>query len=291
MKKYLIFGLVVIALFLGGGVYFGFGYKKCEEISPPKMGQQDTRIIERDGKLYFCRSYFEKLLNLKSKSPKLKTEEIKPGAKEESGIDCEDAQVPPGATLTERQYWINLCYQNKAIETKNINLCDKMGELQYTETNLVSKDKCKFEVLKLKEKFEVKDCNILSPGEFRDKCFNMFTQRASDISPCENLESGYDKAECIAEIAYLNNDVSLCDNINTVNDRYGNIILVKEDCYRALAILNKEPNLCNKIPQDSTIRADCYIALAKKLKKPELCNEAGLVYKQEIIQDCRNKAK
>ena len=52
--------IIVGVLVVAGGVYFGFTYKKCEQISPPKIGQQDPRIIERDGKLYFCQSYFDK---------------------------------------------------------------------------------------------------------------------------------------------------------------------------------------------------------------------------------------
>ncbi len=56
--------IIVGVLAVAGGVYLGFVYKKCEQISPPKIGQQDPRIIEKGGKLYFCQSYFDKLLNL-----------------------------------------------------------------------------------------------------------------------------------------------------------------------------------------------------------------------------------
>ena len=210
--------------------------------------------------------------------------------KDKVTTNCEDKNVPPGATLKEKQYWINLCYQENAIQLKDIDLCEKMGKLEYTQTNTVTIDKCRFEVLKLRDDFKIDDCNILGPGEFKDDCMAIFAQKSGDITTCENIASGYDKAVCIGKIAYSNNDVSLCGNIDTANDQFGTIKLAKNDCYRALAILNKNPTLCDNIPRDSTIRTDCYMALAKDLKRPELCDEAIGIYNEAYISECKEKA-
>src|SRR3989344_4265761 len=56
-------GLIVVLAFLAGGVYFIFVRYYCEEVIPPKQGQQDSPMTVKDDKLYVCQSYFQRLLN------------------------------------------------------------------------------------------------------------------------------------------------------------------------------------------------------------------------------------
>ncbi|MBI2676837.1 MAG: hypothetical protein HYX21_02750 [Candidatus Yanofskybacteria bacterium] len=54
--------LVVVVVALVGMVgYLGFVRKDCKEISPPKMGQQDSRIVQVGEKVYFCQTFFDGL--------------------------------------------------------------------------------------------------------------------------------------------------------------------------------------------------------------------------------------
>lgn len=50
--------IAVIVIILA---YFGFFYKTCQQISPPKIGQTDSNIVQKGDKLFLCQTFFEKL--------------------------------------------------------------------------------------------------------------------------------------------------------------------------------------------------------------------------------------
>ena len=61
MEKQKLIAVLIIVILLVVVIYFAAFYKACEEVSPPKMGQQDENIIEKDGKLYYCKTFIEML--------------------------------------------------------------------------------------------------------------------------------------------------------------------------------------------------------------------------------------
>jgi|GEM_PF-1252938 len=54
----IVIGLVLLAGTIG---YFGFTWKKCDQVSPPKIGEFDLTIIEKDGHPYQCRSLADRI--------------------------------------------------------------------------------------------------------------------------------------------------------------------------------------------------------------------------------------
>lgn len=59
----IIIRVAVVGILVITGGYFAFVYNTCEWTAPPSMGKSDPHITERDGKLFYCSTPFERFWN------------------------------------------------------------------------------------------------------------------------------------------------------------------------------------------------------------------------------------
>lgn len=141
------------------------------------------------------------------------------------------------------QYSREECYLVLALETKNVYLCNQAGDAKVEcEKNLLIEKA-------IKEKNE-KICYGIS-------------------------EFDYDVADCVVEVAKSKKDEGLCEDLP---DWYGS---VQQECFKELAIVNKDVKLCEKTYGE--ISVECYGGVLVQFKNPE---EVCLSLKNESFVAC-----
>lgn len=196
---------------------------------------------------------------------------------------CENKQVPQNANNTERQFWINLCFQQQAVEQIDMEMCENILPLTYTSTNRVSEDICKMKVIIANPNSEVADCDVISDAEAHGKCQTHFAGQMADISACDQIRDKMQKDECLLQVAEKSSAENICAEISDG--------LVRKGCYKNIAIAKSNPAICEMVSKDpSLVKAFCYEGLAVKLKQPELCDHVVPILTPEARAECVEKA-
>ncbi len=146
------------------------------------------------------------------------------------------------------------CYIKVVENTKDVAFCSKVQS---------DKTPC----------FLTGTVNRCTPGEKsvsnKTQCYTNVARDKNDIAVCNNIQTRYEKALCldraslsINEIAREKNDVSLCKQFD--QDNYG------FDCYAGVAVVNKDPSVCNYIKSqaDSTLCRDAVSQQKGLITKP-----------------------
>jgi hypothetical protein len=196
---------------------------------------------------------------------------------------CEDQVVPEGAYLTERQYWINLCHQKRAIQMEDIQICENIKELSSTQTNVVSKDVCKSKVIVLSDNGSVEICNQLTEIEPFEKCIHHFAILSKDTALCDRISSESSRAYCYREVAIARLEVEICLMSDDIDVDF---------CIEGIAVEMSDPTMCAMISEElPSIRGDCYYKLALKLKRPDLCEFVSPPFSEQFKAICIESAQ
>ncbi len=196
---------------------------------------------------------------------------------------CENLQSPQNFNTTERQFWINMCYQKQAVEQIDKDICEKIQPLVNTDTNRVSKDICKLSVIIADPNSGIDDCGTLKEAAAHGKCLVHFSGKMADLTICEKIRVETQKNKCLLQIAQDNRAVAVCEKIS---DR-----LSRQGCFKSVAFAEGNPEICKLVSDEPTIiKAFCYQGLAEKLKEPKLCDQVLPVLTAEAKAECVQRA-
>jgi len=157
--------------------------------------------------------------------------------------------------------------------------CDKFGtEVMYHDACLLRK------AMAYKD---ISVCDEMTDEEAKDSCYMTFAYYKKDISICEKVSEsekircmnnlGLSSDECLKDydcediIWNLNEDENWCSSLEGLN---------QIDCFQALAIINGDKSICNKIPVTNEFGEDdvaqgCLMSVAIMTANAEICNELG----------------
>ena len=196
---------------------------------------------------------------------------------------CENQPVPQNTNTTERQFWINLCYQQQAVEQIDMDMCENIRPLTFTSTDRVSNDICKMKVIIADPNSDATDCEVISDAKAHGKCRTHFTGEMVEISTCDQIRDKMQKDECLMQVAERSNSEKVCAEISDG--------LVREGCYKNIAIAKSNPTICEMVSEEpSLVKAFCYEGLAVKLKQPELCDHVVPILTPEARAECVERA-
>ncbi len=152
----------------------------------------------------------------------------------------------------------DLCYSEKAVFSKNIELCKKVG---LNET----KDNCFYDVgiASLKADY----CELISDVSLENDCREEVSDKKKGFEKCFVLGDKDDKFECYKDLS-----------VDTFNEKYCSYISaithsdLKNSCYNETASVKNDFELCSNIKNDSNALNSCISNVAINLQDESICS-------------------
>ncbi|MDD5163602.1 MAG: hypothetical protein PHD95_05345 [Candidatus ainarchaeum sp.] len=147
------------------------------------------------------------------------------------------------------------CYQEKAIEDKNPELCSKLAVL--------SKDNCINETAKAQE--NPLTCKKISSEEIKNSCYYAIGIENSDAQACAGISQSSQKIiqerdSCLQAVATAKKDTSACAMMSA---SYSTDHYVRDDCYWGIFSSTKAPEICQKFIS-RTKKEQCLATIASE---------------------------
>lgn len=218
MEKYLVIGLIVLAIFVVLGASL-LGYTLLTAQAPQA---QQVQYVCPDGRTAVASI---SLCPQVTSAPTARALTI-----EEQLSICMDMPSVQQGSLED------ICYMLIAAKHGNTSLCRKVS------TSMRSQ--CYNTLAEVKE--DVNVCAEASP--YKDQCYSQYAQRVGDPAICDKITDVSSRDRCYSDMASKGTDPALCDKIKTV--------YLKEDCYFSVAMRTRDAAYCDKIT-DSSRKQNC----------------------------------
>ena len=179
------------------------------------------------------------------------------------------------AGITTSKNFHDGCYENVAINTKDVSLCDNVHG---------NPDYCKSDYAKETGDFSV--CGGLDSDVTRSNCYYGVATATGNADLCPKIERVKTRDNCYRELSIYSDDANMCDAIEENS-------VARDDCFHAMATKKMDTNLCYEMEGASDDKMkDCIYSASIASADFDYCEtldeEARDKCVDEVYERCRS---
>jgi len=177
------------------------------------------------------------------------------------------------ATITTSKNFHDGCYENIAINNKDVSLCDNVHR---------NPDFCKSDYASETGDYSV--CGTLGTENHRSHCYARIGKDTYNAALCAEVEKTSTRDDCYISVSYGSDDPKICESIEEASS-------AKNRCFSAMAVKIQDATYCYYIDSDLYDQDKCIVDVGILKADFDLCETVKGDHRDRCVDGVYDKCR